>query len=166
MNPFYSRMSFDDVRYVNDMLNQYCENDIEIYNIYDFVDKCSDLTMVSRNENYDIVGAIFGFITNGTCITKNKIEEGHIDHGDTLCVISECVKHDMIDTVIMEDIRTYYYDEWILNHKNRKHRTIKYISSIARQSNLNSMKTLGFEVIGPSKLKWGEEELFDVVKRL
>jgi len=23
MNPFYSRMSFDDVRYVNDMLNKY-----------------------------------------------------------------------------------------------------------------------------------------------
>lgn len=166
MKPFYSRMTFDDVRNVNDMLNQYCDNDIEIYNIYDFVNSCSDLTMVSRDENYDVFGSILGFMTNGTCITKNKINEGHQYDGDTLCVISECVRQDMIDTGIMEDIRKYYYEEWILNHKNRKRRTIKYISSITRQRDLDSMKALGFKLVGPSKIKWGEEEWFDVVKRL
>src|SRR6056300_75210 len=159
-------MTFVVVRNINDILNNYCDNDIEIYDIYDFVNSCSDLTMVSRDEKYDVFGSILGFLTYGTCITKNKINEGHKDDGDTLCVIYECVRQDMIDTGIMKDIRKYYYEEWILNHKNRKHRTIKYIPSITREMDLDSMKELGFELIGPSKIKWGEEEWCDVVKRL
>ena len=47
---------------------------------------CPELCMVARDENNEIIGAMYGGLIDGTSISMHKINKGHNPGGDTLFV--------------------------------------------------------------------------------
>jgi hypothetical protein len=164
----YSRMTLDDIDKIHEIeLDVYTtpEDVPGVKFVESLVINCPDLTLVARDENDKIIGAMYGGLVNGTKMSERKINGGHMSNGDTLCVFSECIINDLRGKGIGKAIGYYYYDEWIVKGKNGfKRNQIRYFSTAMRERHLNWMKGMGFEVVGLSDIKYGNEPWFNVMK--
>lgn len=164
----YSRMTLDDIDEIHSIeMGVYDRNDEVPGRMFkhNLIIDCPDLTLVARDESGEIVGAMYGGLVNGTKMSERKINGGHVSNGDTLCVFSECIRDDLRGRGIGKAIGYYYYDEWIVKGKNGfKRNQIRYFSTAMRERHLNWMKGMGFEVVGLSDIKYGNEPWFNVMK--
>jgi predicted N-acetyltransferase YhbS len=161
---YYSEINVNDVEEINFMEETTYDNindSPSIDFLYKIVERCPDLTMVARNNKGEILGVIYSGLINGTKVTENKINRGHVDDGDTLFVYSLCVKNELRGKGIGRRIADHYYNEWIPKHSKRE---IKCISVSVRDKHVQWMKELGFNMVGPSEIKYGNEPWIDLVK--
>jgi ribosomal protein S18 acetylase RimI-like enzyme len=161
-------MTFDDIDEIHRMEMSVYDHPRDVPGIKfveSLVMNCPDLTLVARDESGEIVGTMYGGLVHGTKMTERKINGGHMPDGDTLCVFSESIRNDVRGNGIGKTIGCYYYDEWIVNGKNRtKRNQIKYFSTAVRERHINWLKELGFTLVGISEIKYGNEPWFDVLK--
>lgn len=161
---YYSEINVDDVEEINFMEETTYDNindSPSIGFLYKIVKRCPDLTMVARNSRGEILGVIYGGLMKGTKVTENKINHGHVDDGDTLFVYSFCVKNELRGKGIGRKMAYHYYNEWVPKHSKRE---IKCISASVRDKHIKWMKDLGFTMVGPSEIKYGNEPWIDFVK--
>ena len=160
----YSGMTRDDVDEIHSI-------ELEVYDtIYEVPTKlfkrrllevCPELCMVARDENNEIIGAMYGALMDGTSITMDKIKKGHNPGGDSLFVYSECIRNDMRGYGIGNEISKYYYNEWV-KYSDK----IKYASTCVRRRHIGWMEKLGFSYVGFSATLVGNEPWFDVMKKI
>jgi len=160
----YSGMTHDDIDEIHSI-------ELEVYDtIYEVPTKlfkrrllevCPELCMVARDENNEIIGAMYGGLIDGTSITMHKINKGHNPEGDTLFVYSECIRNNMRGYGIGNEIGKYYYNEWVKYGDK-----IKYASTSVRRRHIGWMKKLGFSYVGFSAILVGNEPWFDVTKKI
>jgi len=119
------------------------------------------LSLVVKDKDGDLIGAMYGGLVKGAKMTNEKIEKGHDPTGDTLTVFSISVRKDLQGKGIGKSIADYYYKTLVPESGIK----VDFYSTATRPQYLDWMeKDLGFTVVGPSKITYGDEYWYDVIK--
>ena len=154
INLSYSQMTIDDVEEVFSIQNDAYQVSIDeapsITHLKCIVCACPDLTLIARDENGTIVGGMVGSTTKGRPCNENWNILNHPE-ADHIVIHTLFVNLEFQKCGIGSQIAKYYYNEWILNHKNGTHRTIKFIYVHTLDRYYKWMESLGFRVVGLSQ---------------
>ncbi len=119
------------------------------------------LSLVVKDKDENVIGAMYGAIIKGAKMTNEKLEQGHNPTGDTLTVYSISVRKDLQRKGIGKSMANYYYDVLVPESGFE----VDFYATATRPEYLNWMeKGLGFTVVGPSKITYGDEYWYDVIK--
>jgi len=175
LNLSYSRMTLDDIDEIMDV--QMDSYDIPLGNFLDaklltrIANDCPDLTLIARDENGNIVGGVIGVPIKGKPCLENMfvLTDPEADYID---VQNLFVKTELKGKGVGRQISEYYYNEWLLNHKNGTHRPIKFFFVHTVEEYREWTESIGFRVLGLSddaKLPNGEpyiQLIMDVEERM